>query len=70
MFYSHLFRSRWNALFWAGSICWGVYWFASPSSEIGAASANGQEAATDVTGSPVTEADVAALQATLNAGQR
>jgi hypothetical protein len=59
--YSNLFRSRWNALLWAVGICWGAYWFAAPS---GDEPANNQ-AQTDVTGTPYSAADVAALQATL-----
>lgn len=63
--YSRLFRSRWNALLWACGICWSAYWFAAPSSD-SAGEANGQAGQTDVTGAPVSEADVAALEATLN----
>ncbi|MBV8687967.1 MAG: hypothetical protein JOZ90_16860 [Alphaproteobacteria bacterium] len=62
--YSGLFRSRWNALLWAIGVCWSVYWFAAPSDE--APPANGQVAQTDATGTPYSDADVAALQATLN----
>lgn len=61
--YSRLFRSRWNALLWAIGVCWGVYWFI-PAPE--AAPANGQAAQTDATGAPYSDADVAALKATLN----
>jgi hypothetical protein len=60
--YSSLFRSRWNALLWAAGIIWGAYWFAAPS---GDEPVNNQAAQTDVTGTPYSAADVAALQATL-----
>jgi hypothetical protein len=63
MGYSSLFRSRWYALLWAAGICWSVYWFAAPD----APAANGQAAVhTDATGATYTDADVAALQSSLN----
>jgi len=62
--WSRLFRSRWVAFWWAG----GVLWFAYDVARAGPAAGPPTEAAvsnagtaTDVTGSPVNEADVASL---------
>jgi hypothetical protein len=59
---SKIFRSRWQALFWAGGILWTAYDVASaaPAPEP-ATNATAQADGTDATGAPVTSADLAAL---------
>jgi len=62
--WSRLFRSRWAALCWAGSVLWFAYDVASAAPDAGPpaeAAVSNTRTATDVTGAPVNEADVAGI---------
>jgi hypothetical protein len=56
---TRVFRSRWNALFWAGGVLWFAYDVANAQPQ---SSGNTEAAAaTDATGSSVDDADLAVL---------
>jgi hypothetical protein len=57
---STIFKSRWMALLWAAGIIWFAVDFTAPDAS--ATNASGNAATADVTGSPVNNADMAALQ--------
>jgi hypothetical protein len=59
-----IFRSRYIALFWAAGIIWFAYDVAGMAGA-GDGSGNNQ-VATDVTGAPVTQQDIDALQSAIN----
>ena len=60
MRHSTIFRSRWMALLWAAGIIWFALDFTAPD----ASATNGSDnaAVVDVTGSPVTNQDLAVLE--------
>ena len=59
MRFSTIFKSRWMALLWAVGILWTAYDFAgTPPEDAG----NGQTAATDITGTSITNEDAASLK--------
>ena len=59
--YSSIFKSRWMALLWAAGILWWAYDTADSTHSV--AGTNQQASSDDV---PINQADVAALQSTLN----
>ena len=61
--YSTIFKSRWMALLWAVGILWTAYDFAGSTSTPNAAGNNQQASSDDVA---VNQADITALQSTLN----
>jgi hypothetical protein len=63
MRHSTIFRSRWMALLWAAGIIWFAIDVSTPDA---AATASGNAAGTDISGSPVTNEDMATLEAFVN----
>ena len=61
-----IFRNRYWALLWAAGILWFAYDVASASGADDGSGNNQQVAATDVTGAPVTQQDIEALQSVIN----
>ena len=57
--YQSIFKSRWMALFWAAGIVWMAYDVADSNRSASGNNQQGDEA-------PLNQADVAALQSTLN----
>ena len=62
MKHSTIFKSRWMALLWAAGIIWFAIQVGVPDKSDG----NSADAATDVTGAPITAADEKALKDALN----
>ena len=64
MRHSTIFRSRWMALLWAA----GIIWFALDVSTPDTSATNGSDnaASSDVSGSPVTNEDMATLESFVN----
>lgn len=58
---SRIFRSRWAALFWAGGILWTAYDVAEATATSGAKDNSTAALGMDATGTPVDNADLAAL---------
>ncbi len=59
---SRIFRSRWAALFWAGGIIWTAYDVANATAPSDPKDSNASSAlGVDATGTPVDNADLAAL---------
>ncbi|HEX5184165.1 MAG TPA: hypothetical protein VFW19_13590 [Allosphingosinicella sp.] len=61
--YQTIFKSRWMALLWAAGILWTAYDFAGSTSPHDASGNNQQASSDDIA---VNQADIAALQSTLN----
>ena len=66
--YQSIFRNRWMALFWAAGIIWFAYDVAGSGGGQAAAgnAADNNAVTTDVTGAPVSQADIDALKSTIN----
>jgi hypothetical protein len=64
MRHSTIFRSRWMALLWAAGIIWFALDVSTPDAS--ATNAGGNAAATDVSGSPVSNEDMATLEQFVN----
>jgi hypothetical protein len=58
---SRIFRSRWAALLWAGGILWTAYDVANATTTSDAKDNSTATLGTDATGTPVDNADLAAL---------
>ncbi len=58
---SKIFRSRWSALLWAGSVIWTAYDVASANAPDPDANRTAPAATTDATGTTVNGADLDAL---------
>ena len=65
MRHSTIFRSRWMALLWAAGIIWFALDVSTPDASATNSSGNAA-AATDVSGSPVTNEDMATLAQFVN----
>ena len=58
---TRVFRSRWQALIWAGGVLWFAYDVASAQPQAPAANAAAPTQGEDAAGSTVTDADLAVL---------
>lgn len=61
--YQTIFKSRWMALLWAAGILWTAYDFADSTSSHDASGNNQQVSSDDAA---INQADIAAVQSTLN----
>jgi hypothetical protein len=64
MRHSTIFKSRWMALLWAAGIIWFALDVSTPDAS--ATNTSGNAAAADVSGSPVSNEDMATLEAFVN----
>lgn len=62
---SSIFKSRWMALIWAAGILW-LAWDVAGSTAQTSNTADNAEAATDVTGAPITPDDEKKFEQALN----